>query len=117
MAGYRDLKVWRDSMNFSLLVYRLTQGFPSDERFGLVTQLRRASVSIPSNLAEGHGRGSRKELARYAAIAKGSLCEVETQLLLCAELGFADHDSVEGLLKRSDEIGRMLAGLIRSSRS
>lgn len=117
MAGYRDLKVWRESMNFSLQIYRMTRGFPDEERFGMVSQLRRASVSIPSNLAEGHGRGSPAEMARFAAIAKGSLCEVETQLLLSAELGMADREEIDALLSQSDQISRMLAGLIRSSKT
>lgn len=115
MAGYRDLKVWRDSMNLSLAIYRLTKGFPDDERFGLVAQLRRAAVSVPSNLAEGHGRGTPKEMARFAAVAKGSLCELETQLLLAAELGMADRESIDRLLEKADEVSRMLAGLIRST--
>ncbi len=80
MAGYRDLKTWQLGIELTLDIYRLTVQFPSDERYGLTSQLRRTAVSVPSNIAEGHARKTPKEMIRFTAIAKGSLAEVETQL-------------------------------------
>ena len=85
MAGYRDLKVWELGVELAREVYRVTGDFPKDELYGLTNQLRRAAVSIPSNIAEGHARKTQKELSRYLNIAKGSLAELETQLII------ADH--------------------------
>lgn len=101
-------------MRFALDVYRVTSGFPAEERYGLTSQLRRASVSIPSNIAEGHCRDAPGDLVRFCNIALGSLGEVETQLLLARELGFVDRGASEGLLQQAEQIGKMLRGLIRS---
>jgi|SRR3989304_3969519 len=117
MAGYRDLKVWQASMLLAKRVYHLTASFPADERFGLTSQLRRAAVAVPSNIAEGHARNTKSEMIRFSSIALGSLAEIETQLLLAADLEFAGRAHLEELLSMSDEIGRMLHGLIRSNRS
>lgn len=117
MAGYQDLQVWKSAMRFALDVYRDTREFPADERFGLTSQLRRAAVSIPSNIAEGHGRDSPGDLARFCSIALGSLGEAETQLLIARELGYIDQQQSAGLLQSADKIGRMLRGLIRSTRT
>ena len=117
MAGYRELKVWQAGMQLAKRVYRLTVSFPSEERFGLTSQLRRASVSVPSNIAEGHARNTKSEMIRFCGIALGSVAEIETQLLLAADLGFVDVGEVDDLLRLTDEVGRMLHGLIRSNRT
>lgn len=116
MAGYQDLQVWKTAMRFALDVYRETKAFPADERYGLTSQLRRAAVSIPSNIAEGHGRDSSGDLARFCGIALGSLAEVETQLLLARELTYIERDACANVLKQAEEIGRMQKGLIRSTK-
>jgi four helix bundle protein len=117
MAGYRDLKVWQAGMRLAKRVYELSSTFPNDERFGLTSQMRRAAVSVPSNIAEGHARNTNSEMIRFCGISLGSLAEIETQLLLAADLGFADAREVDDLLTLTEEIGRMLHGLIRSNRS
>jgi four helix bundle protein len=114
MAGYRDLKVWQMGMRLTIEIYRITTSFPSHELYGLTSQLRRAAVSIPSNIAEGHSRGTPKELMRFCAIAKGSLAELETQLLVASELGYSDSEKLVDILGSAAELGRMLSGLIRS---
>ena len=92
-------------------IYRRTADFPKHEMYGLVSQLRRASVSIPSNLAEGYGRNSRTELHQFVGMARGSLAEVETQIEIARDLGYLRPDHAAELLERSAEIGRMLTGL------
>ena len=104
-------------MELAKRVYRLTESFPVDERFGLTSQTRRAAVSVPSNVAEGHARNTNAEMIRFCGIALGSVAEIETQLILAADLGFARRDESEDTLKLTDEIGRMFRGLIRSNRS
>jgi four helix bundle protein len=116
VAGYRDLKVWQAGMVLAKRVYRLTKSFPVDERFGLTSQMRRSAVSVPANIAEGHARNTNAEMIRFSGIAVGSVAEIETQLLLAADFGFAEAEEVEDILKVTDEIGRMLHGLIRSNR-
>ena len=88
MKTHRDLKVWQDGIALVKLVYSFTSQLPEGERFGLVSQMRRAAVSVPSNLAEGAARGSRQEFARFVAIDRGSVAELETQAIIAAELGF-----------------------------
>ncbi len=114
MAGYRDLKVWQQGMEITREIYQLTTGFPKDELYGLTSQIRRCAVSIPSNIAEGHSRDSPKELARFVSIAKGSLAELETQLLIAKELRFGDLATIDNLLQLAEQEGRMLTGLRRS---
>jgi four helix bundle protein len=114
MHNYRRLDVWRRSREFVVDVYRATDTFPSDERFGLSSQLRRAAVSIPSNIAEGAGRGSLADFARFVRIAIGSACEVETQLDLSADLFFIEASDYRRLVKDAWQIKSMLRGLERS---
>lgn len=95
-------------------VYRATSTFPADERFGLTQQLRRAVVSVPSNIAEGQGRKSTNEFIHFLSIAKGSLCEVETQLIIAQRLGYLQNELLDQLLTQSDEVGRIMNGLTRS---
>jgi four helix bundle protein len=114
MAGYRELKVWQLGVDLALEIYRLTADFPKTEQYGLTSQLRRASVSIPSNIAEGHARKTRREMQRFANIAKGSLAELETQLIIAGELKFLTDDALRKLLRMAEEESRMLSGLLRS---
>jgi four helix bundle protein len=117
IASYRDLDVWKQGIQLSLAVYKLTGGFPDAERFGLTSQMRRCAVSIPSNVAEGHARISTREYIRHVSIALGSLAELETQLLLASELGFARKDAVEELSKAADRLGKQLRSLMKSLQS
>jgi four helix bundle protein len=116
MAGknYRDLIAWQKSMDFVEAVYRATAGFPKEELYGLVSQLRRCSVSIPSNIAEGQGRGSDPDFARLLWIAHGSVREAETQVLIAARLGFISSPDADRLLRQASEIGRLITGLRKS---
>src|SRR5690606_40647112 len=118
MAGivksYRDLQVWREAVDLVELVYRASAAFPADERFGLTSQLRRSSVSIPSNIAEGHARPSTRDYLRFLGISLGSLAEMETQLLLAQRLGYIDDATLDRALQASDRVGRMLRGLSKS---
>jgi len=117
VQSYRELKVWQAGIDISLAVYRLTANFPNDERFGLTSQLRRSACSIPSNIAEGHARGTTKELLRFLAIARGSLAEMETQFILARHLGYATPEVIEAILVLADEESRMLSGLRKSLES
>ena len=112
--SYRDLIAWQKAMDLVTTVYRITASIPEVEKFGLTNQLRRAAVSVPSLLAEGHARGSTREFVRYIAMAMGSLAEIETQLLICMNLEFANKTSLRGLLDQCDEQNRILRGLNRS---
>ena len=114
MAGYQDLKVWQLGIQITRVVYELTAQFPDAEKYGLTSQLRRCAVSIPSNIAEGHSRESKRELARFVSIARGSLAELETQLIIAKELGFGNATQIERLIETLNEEGRMLTGLRRS---
>jgi len=112
--SYRDLEVWQRSMKLAKRIYQVAQRFPPDERFGLTNQLRRASVSVPSNLAEGHARFGAGEFARFISIAMGSVAEIETQILLSADLGYLEADFRKELLDELETIGKMLRGLAKS---
>jgi four helix bundle protein len=114
IESYRDLLAWQKAMNLVENVYALTKRLPDAERFGLTAQLRRAAVSIPSTLAEGHARASTREFSRYVSIARGSLAEVETQLLIAQRLGYVDAGATAPLLSDCDEQSRMLRGLKKS---
>ena len=114
IRDFRDLLVWQKSMDFAERVYASLSGFPVEERFGLCDQLRRAVVSIPSNIAEGRGRDSAKDFAHFLHLAKGSLNEVMTQLELARRFGYLP-ECLE-LAAAADEIGKMLSSLIRRLR-
>jgi four helix bundle protein len=109
-----DLAVWNRSMELAKGVYQLATHLPADERFGIVSQLRRAAVSIPSNIAEGWGYGRTGKYVHHLRIARGSGCELNTQLELSVRLGLLRIDQVEPILNQANEVGRMLSGLIRS---
>ena len=108
MQNFRKLNVWDKSHKLTLKIYALSKNFPKEELFGLTSQLRRAVSSIPTNIAEGTGRGSNPDFARFIQIAMGSACETEYLLLLCAELNFYPMDQYENLLKEIIEIKKML---------
>jgi four helix bundle protein len=114
MATYRELIAWQKAMSLAETVYRVTANFPADERFGLVSQLRRAVVSVASNIAEGHGRRSRPEFDRFLKISLGSIREVETQIILAGRLKLADRDQLATALAEAEEVGRVINGLLRS---
>ena len=111
VKSYKDLKVWQKSMVLVNDTYKLTAKFPAEEKFGIQSQIRRASVSIPSNIAEGHSRWYRKEFLHHLSISYGSLAELETQLLVAAELQFFKQDEVQSLFEKTTEIGKMIYGL------
>lgn len=112
IVSYQDLEVWRRGMDLAEVAYRLTAAFPADERFGLISQVRRAAVSIPANIAEGHGRGTNGAFASFLRIARGSLRELETHLLLAERIGVAPEGSTADLLAAADELGRRLHSLL-----
>src|SRR5262245_33850165 len=114
MAGYRDLETWQKAMDLVQEVYVATRDFPKEEIFGLRSQLRRAAVSIPSNIAERQGRESAKDFLRYLSIAYGSLCEVETQIVIAGRLGYIQNEASANLMVRAGEVGRLINGLTRS---
>ena len=112
--SYQDLDVWKKGLAIAKFMYQATANFPVEERFGLTNQMRRAAVSIPSNIAEGHARLSTAEFQRFISIAMGSIAELETQTLLSAELGFLTEAISQEALRQLDEIGKMARGLHRS---
>jgi four helix bundle protein len=112
--SYRDLVAWQKAMDLVTAVYRLTASFPRGEIYGLVSQMRRAAVSIPSNIAEGQGRHGRAEFRHFLRQANGSLMELETQASIAERLGYASADAVAVILQDASEIGRVINGLIHS---
>jgi four helix bundle protein len=111
MRGHRDLIAWKKAIELVLEIYRVTNLFPKHELYGLVSQLRRAAVSVPSNIAEGYGRNSPNELHQFIGISRGSLAEVETQIEIAVRLGYLPAADGSALLERILELGRILAGL------
>ena len=114
--SYRDLIAWQKSMELVAAIYRESKTFPSDERFGLISQIRRSAVSVPSNIAEGEGRKSNGEFRQFLRTAAGSLAEVETQLTIAGMLGYLPARRVDELLLCTSEIGRIINGLIAAKR-
>lgn len=113
IRSYRDLLVWRHAMDLVIETYKASSTFPKTETYGLVSQMRRASVSIPSNIAEGHGREGLGEYLYHLSVANGSLMELETQLLIALRMEYVSGDVMQSLLQRTATLGRMLAGLTR----
>jgi four helix bundle protein len=105
---YRDLDIWKKGMEICEDVYRLTAHFPKDEQYGMITQMRRSAVSIPSNIAEGFGRRHVSEFKQYISIAKGSLNELSTQTELAGRIDYLDVGKTASLLEKTDHLGRML---------
>jgi four helix bundle protein len=114
MTTHKDLNVWKKSMNLVVLTYKITSQFPKEELFGLASQMRRAAVSIPSNIAEGHGRNSAKDLVRFLYFALGSASELETQVLISQNLGFITDDAFSQISELNTEVIKMMGSLIRS---
>lgn len=113
-GSYKELRVWQEAMDMAVEVYEAVKRFPRHERSGLSDQLRRAAVSVPSNIAEGKGHRSGLEFARFLHHARGSLLEVETQIVLATRLHYIDAESSQELLRRTSTIGRDLNALIRA---
>jgi four helix bundle protein len=114
LRNYKELKVWQKSYQLCLEVYRITRGFPGEEKYGLISQIRRATVSVPSNIAEGYGRKTTREYIRSLYLAYGSNCELETQILLSNDLGYMKAQEKESLQGNIEEVERMLKALIKS---
>ena len=115
MAGsFKDLRVWREGMRLAVEAYQATQRFPNSQLYGLTSQIRRAAVSVPSNIAEGKGHHSEREFKNYLYHARGSLLELQTQVMIARELRYLSGTDAEMLLRHADELGRGLNGLINS---
>ena len=117
MSDYRSLLVWQKAMNLSEKVYKASEGFPNIEKFGLADQMRRASVSIVSNIAEGYGRGTDNEFIHFLCISKGSSSELDTQIELSYRLVYIDDEVYTSLLLLNSEVNKMLASLIYRRKS
>jgi len=111
---HKKLRVWGESIRLVEILYRISELLPSSEKFGLISQMKRASVSIPSNIAEGAARQHRKELLHFCSIARGSLSELDTQIELCLRLAFLSPNDVIPLLSQMEAVDSLLSGLIRS---
>ena len=112
--SYQDLAVWQRAMDLVIDCYRIVKSFPKTEQYGLTNQLQRAVVSIPANIAEGHGRKYTKEFLRHLSIAKGSLAELETHMQIAQRLEYIKKEELNRILSKTDEISRMLTGLHKS---
>jgi four helix bundle protein len=110
---YKELKIWQKGMRLAKSVYQLTATFPADERFGLTAQMRRAAVSVPSNIAEGQARSGTKEFLQFLSHASGSLGELETQILLSADLGYCDASNLVMISNEIGELQKMVAAIRR----
>lgn len=115
--SYRQLVAWQKAMEFVREIYRVTRTFPGDEIYGLTSQLRRAAVSVPSNIAEGQARYSPREFYRFLQVARGSVAEIETQLEIALSLDYLTSASARSLLSKTAELGRILNGLIAATKS
>jgi four helix bundle protein len=116
IKSFKDLLVWQKAMEAVFETYRLSRAFPDDERFGLTAQMRRAAVSIPSNISEGHGRDHRRDYCRFLGIARGSINELETHFSIAEGLGFVSTADLERARTLEDEVSRMLRALQRKLR-
>lgn len=114
MSNYENLEVWKKAHNFALKIYNVTHGFPKEEKFAITSQLRRAAVSIPTNIVEGKGSNYRGKLISFLDIAKGSAQEVEYLLLFCRDLGYIHDDNYYELKNECQEILKMLSGFLKS---
>lgn len=114
IESHRDLIAWKKAIKLVVTCYRFTRNFPDDERFGLTQQLRRCAVSVPANIAEGKGRGTPKEFARFLGIASGSLSEVDTHLVIARELGYITNEELREVGEVVEEVGRIITGLRKS---
>ncbi|MHC4475616.1 MAG: four helix bundle protein [Planctomycetota bacterium] len=115
IKGYQDLEVWHKAMDLVVICYQATKTFPKSEVYGLASQLQRAAVSIPANIAEGRERKHSKEFVRHLSIAYSSLAELETHIQIAQRLNYVDSTNTKQLLERTSEIGRMINGLRKST--
>ena len=114
VTHFKDLKAWQKSMDLAVEIYIVAKQLPREELFGLSGQMRRTIVSVPSNIAEGNQRSSTKDYIRFLHIAKGSLAELETQIMLCERLGYIEEQKPHELINKCVEIQRMVSGLVNS---
>jgi four helix bundle protein len=114
LKNYKELKVWQKAYQLCLRIYEITKNFPKEERYGLVSQIRRSAISVPSNIAEGYGRKTVGEYIQALYIAYGSYCELETQVLISGDLRYIKAEDLEMLQKDLGDVERMLKGLIKS---
>jgi four helix bundle protein len=114
-VSYRDLLVWRKAVDLAEVCYEATRAFPKEEMYGLTSQLRRCSVSIAANIAEGYGRDSDGSFIQFLRVSQGSLKEFETHVILSGRLGYLEANKASLLLSRADELGKMMRGLIAST--
>ena len=112
-SGFKELVVWQKAMKLTTIIYLLTKKLPKDETYGIISQMRRATVSIASNIAEGQDRYSEKEFAQFLSIARGSKAELETQLYVCVNVGYLAEEDIHEALSLIKEIGNMLSALIK----
>ncbi|OGY59767.1 MAG: four helix bundle protein [Candidatus Colwellbacteria bacterium RIFCSPLOWO2_01_FULL_48_10] len=111
MRNFKELLVWQKSIKLVTHVYKVTKDFPDEEKYGLINQMRRSTVSIPSNIAEGHMRNTNKDFGQFLAIAQGSCAELETQIIIAHSLNYIDKDKNQRLVSEVDEIAKMLSSL------
>lgn len=111
--NHKDLDVWKEGVNFVKLIYKITSNFPDTEKFGLITQIRRAAVSVPANISEGAARQSDKELIHFLYISLGSIAEIETLLIISLDLNYLEQEKFDALLISQQKIRSMLLGLIK----
>jgi four helix bundle protein len=114
LNSYTELIAWQKAMDLVTSVYRTTMTFPKEEIYGLTSQMRRSAVSVPSNIAEGQGRLSKNEFKHFLGMSRGSLLELETQILVAQNLGYVDVEETNALISSSNEVGKVINGLIRS---
>lgn len=117
MHNYKELNVWKRGIKLCAVIYKLKANFPNEERFGLISQMRRASVSVPSNIAEGAGRRTDNEFVHFLGVAHGSICELETQLFVSVELEFLTDELIDPISLEITEIQKMLYALIQKFES
>jgi four helix bundle protein len=117
MQDFTQLKVWQKAHSFTVNLYKITSSFPSEEKFGLTNQIRRASVSIESNISEGCGRNGDREFSRFLDIAQGSACEVKCQILIARDLGYLDNNKSQLLTDKINEVSRMINALNQKLRA
>ncbi len=116
ITSYRDLKVWQEGRILATIIYQQLKKFPKNEQYGLSDQMKRAAVSIPSNIAEGFGRATAKEKSQFYYIAKGSLAELETQMYIASDVGYLNESELEKLLQQAELTHRLLQGLIKANK-
>ncbi len=115
-SSYRDLEVWNKSMDLVVRCYETARAFPASEQYGLTSQVQRAAVSVPANIAEGQAREHKKEFLHHLSIAHGSVAELETHIEIARRVGYLESDAAQNLFTQTEEVGKMINGLRRSLR-